>query len=55
MKPGKYTVFIEATREHGTDQIMHQEMDFNGSPKQFQLAGDVEIASATLDYHKIAQ
>jgi hypothetical protein len=55
VKPGKYNVMIEAAREHGTYQLMHQEMDFNGSPKQFQLPGDVEIASATLDYHKIAQ
>ena len=55
VKAGKYTVMIEAAREHGTYQLMHQEMDFNGSPKQFQLLGDVEIASASLDYHKIAQ
>jgi hypothetical protein len=55
VKAGKYTVLIEAAREHGSYQLMHQEMDFNGSPKQFQLPGDVEIASATLDYHKIAQ
>jgi hypothetical protein len=34
---------------------MRQEMDFNGTPKQFQLPGGVEIASASLDYHKIAQ
>jgi thiamine biosynthesis lipoprotein len=52
---GKYTVMIEAVREHGSYQLMHQEIDFNGSPKQFQLPGDVEIASATLDYHKIVQ
>jgi FAD:protein FMN transferase len=55
VKAGKYTVMIEAAREHGTYQFMHQEMDFNGSPKQFQLPGDVEIASASLDYHKISQ
>jgi hypothetical protein len=55
VKAGKYTVMIEAVREHGNYQLMHQEMDFNGSPKQFQLPGDVEIASTTLDYHKIAQ
>jgi thiamine biosynthesis lipoprotein ApbE len=52
---GKYTVMIEAVREHGSYQLMHQEIDFNGSPKQFQLPGDVEIASATLDYHKIVR
>lgn len=55
VKAGKYNVMIEAVREHGSYQFMHQEMDFNGSPKQFQLSRDVEIASATLDYHKIVQ
>jgi FAD:protein FMN transferase len=55
VKAGKYNVMIEAAREHGTDQLMHQEIDFNGSPKQFQLPGGVEIASASLDYHKIVQ
>jgi FAD:protein FMN transferase len=54
VKAGTYTVLIEAAREHGTYQIMRQEMDFNGTPKQFQLPGGVEIASASLDYHKIA-
>jgi len=53
VKAGKYYVMIEAAREHGTDQVMRQEIDFDGSPKQFQLPGGVEIASASLDYHKI--
>jgi hypothetical protein len=35
--------------------MMHQEIDFNGSPKQFQLPGEVEIGSAALDYLKIVQ
>jgi thiamine biosynthesis lipoprotein len=55
VKAGKYTVMVEAAREHGSYQLMHQEMDFNSSPRQLQLPGDVEIASATLDYHKIVQ
>ncbi len=55
VRAGKYTVMIEAAREHGTYQLMHQEIDFNSSPKQFQLPGDVEIESATLDYHKIGR
>jgi thiamine biosynthesis lipoprotein ApbE len=55
VKAGKYTVMIEAAREHGSYQVMHQDVDFNGSPKQFQLPSGVEIASATLDYHKITQ
>jgi len=52
VKPGKYTVNIEAAREHGTYQIMRQEVDFDGKPKQFQLPGNQEISSATIDYHK---
>jgi hypothetical protein len=52
LKPGKYTVFIEAAREHGTYQLMRQEIDFNGEPKHFNLPGNVEIASVSLDYRK---
>ena len=55
VKAGKYNVMIEAAREHGSYQLLHQEMDFNGSPKQFQFPGGIEIASATIDYHKIVQ
>src|SRR6185436_14421093 len=32
VKPGKYTVSIESSREHGTYQIDRQEMTFNGTP-----------------------
>ncbi len=52
VKPGKYSVVIEASREHGTYQVMHQEMDFSGAPKQINLTGNVEVESATLDYRK---
>jgi hypothetical protein len=55
VKAGKYTVMIEATREHGTDQTLRQEMDFAGTAKQATLPGGIEIAGATLDYHKIAR
>ena len=55
VKPGKYTVLIEATREHGTDQTLRQEMDFTGTPKQVALPGGIEIAGATLDYHKLTR
>lgn len=52
VKPGKYTVYIEAAREHGTYQLMRQEMDFRGNPQQVNLAGNAEIAAATLNYRK---
>ena len=52
VKPGRYTVYIEAAREHGTYQLMRQEMDFNGAAKQSNLAGNAEVAAAALDYRK---
>jgi FAD:protein FMN transferase len=55
VKPGKYTVIIEAAREHGTYQIMRQEVEFDGKPQQFQLPGNQEISSATIDYRKAAR
>ena len=55
IKPGKYTVLIEAAREHGTYQIMRQEIEFDGKPKQFQIPGNQEIANATIDYRKAAR
>ena len=52
VKPEKYTVYIEAAREHGTYQLLRQEMDFRSAAKQFSLPGNTEIASASLDYRK---
>ena len=52
VKPGRYTVFIEAAREHGTYQILRQDMDFTGAARQFTLPGNTEIVGATLDYRK---
>jgi thiamine biosynthesis lipoprotein ApbE len=53
VKAGRYTVLVEATREHGTDQTIHQEMEFAGAPKQIALPGGIEIAGASLDYHRL--
>ena len=53
VKAGKYMVLIEAAREHGTYQLIRQEMDFPGPPKQIQLPSNIEIASAYLDYHRV--
>lgn len=55
VKPGKYTIFVEAAREHGSHQIMRQELDWAGAaPKQIQIPGNPEIAAVTLDYHRTA-
>ncbi len=55
VKAGKYNVVIEVAREHGTYQLMHQDIDFTGTPKQAVLPGGVEISGATVDYHKVAR
>jgi FAD:protein FMN transferase len=47
--PGTYTVCIEASREHGTNQIIRQEIDFSGAPTHVALPGGTEISAATLD------
>ncbi len=52
VEAGKYIIYIEAAREQGTYQIIKQEMEFDGTPKQIDLYGNPEIASASLDYHK---
>jgi thiamine biosynthesis lipoprotein ApbE len=53
VKPGKYTIFIEASREHGTYGLMRHEIDWDGkTASQFTLNGNKEIASASLDYGK---
>lgn len=52
VEAGKYIIYIEAAREQGTYQIIKQEMEFTGTPKQMDLFGNAEIASASLDYRK---
>ncbi len=54
VKSGKYTVCIEAAREHGTYQIIRQELDCNGTAAKVDMKGDVEISAASLDYHRKA-
>lgn len=53
--PGKYTVYIEAAREHGTYQIIRQEIECKNKSQVISLKGNVEIASASLEYKKIGK
>ncbi|MGI8634628.1 MAG: DUF2271 domain-containing protein, partial [Segetibacter sp.] len=48
---GTYTVFIEAAREHGTHQLMSQEVTLK-KPQHLDIPGNTEVASASLDYLK---
>lgn len=52
---GTYTLMIEAVREHGTYQIMQQEVTVGGDPFTMEIPGNEEIKSATLDYRRRAQ
>lgn len=52
VKPGKYIIKIEASREHGTYQLMRQEIVCDETPKTISLPGNIEIASVSLDYRK---
>ena len=54
VKPGKYFIKLEVSREHGTYQLMRQELDCNDQPQTITLPGNIEISSASLDYRKKA-
>lgn len=53
VKAGTYTVYIEVAREHGTYQLMKQDIDVAGTAKKIDLPGNIEVASASLDYHRV--
>jgi FAD:protein FMN transferase len=53
VKQGKYTVYIEAAREHGTYQLMKQEFTANEKEQTYTLNGNTEVASAGVAYKKI--
>ncbi|GAA4213690.1 hypothetical protein GCM10022289_46220 [Pedobacter jeongneungensis] len=55
VKAGTYTVYIEVAREHGTYQVISKEMKFTGSAQKVELTPNTELASASLDYRKIAK
>jgi thiamine biosynthesis lipoprotein len=52
VKEGKYTVYVEVAREHGTYALLHQELDFSGTPRQVTFQPNTEVAAALFDYHR---
>ena len=52
VKAGKYTVVVEAAREHGGHTLLHQEIDFNGTAAQMSLPASEELGAVQLDYRK---
>ncbi|WP_082435208.1 DUF2271 domain-containing protein [Pedobacter sp. Hv1] len=49
---GKYTIIIETSKEHGTDEIIRQPMELKKSAKKATAAGNVEISNVTFDFYK---
>ena len=52
VKAGRYTVVIEAAREHGGHSVEREEFDFNGTPQAKTLPGSEELGAVQLDYRK---
>ena len=51
---GPYTVFIEAAREHGTNQSIRKQVNLSDPPFSEGLRGNVEIRSASIEYRRKA-
>jgi thiamine biosynthesis lipoprotein len=49
---GKYTIMIESSKEHGTDEIIRQPMELKKVPKKVINAGNVEISNVTFEFRK---
>jgi len=55
VKQGTYTVYIEAAREHGTHQLMQQDITVSKpQPQHFDLGSNVEVSAASIDLRKKA-
>lgn len=52
VEAGTYTIYIEAAREHGTYQMMSKEIECIKTPKKVDISGNVEVASAALEFRK---
>jgi thiamine biosynthesis lipoprotein len=53
VKAGKYTVCIEAAREHGGYDIQRQDLSFdNNNAQQVKLPAASELGAITIDYHR---
>ncbi|RUL87804.1 DUF2271 domain-containing protein [Tautonia sociabilis] len=49
---GKYTIFIEAAREHGTHQVIRAPVTIGDEPFSEEFEGNVEIKSAAVEYRR---
>jgi len=49
---GNYTILIETSKEHGTDEIIRQPMELKKATKKISAAGNVEISNVTFEFRK---
>jgi thiamine biosynthesis lipoprotein len=47
--PGRYTLFVEVAREHGTHQVVSSEIDTAGEIKRIDLPSNPELSSVSID------
>lgn len=52
IKTGNYTIYIEVAREHGTYQLITQEIKINNKANQIELPANTEVAAASLEVKK---
>ncbi len=53
VKQDNYTIYIEVAREHGTYQLIKQEVSCKNKAVQFTLPSNTEVNSASIEYRKI--
>lgn len=49
---GKYTIIIETSKEHGTDEILRQPIDLFKAPVKLAHNGNVEISNVSFEFAK---
>ena len=52
VKTGNYTINIEVVREHGTYQLITQEIKINNKVNKIELAANTEVAAASIELKK---
>ena len=55
VRTGRYTVLVEAAREHGGYSLVRREMNLTGQPSQTQAPPDTEPGAVLIEYHKVAR
>jgi len=52
VRRGKYTVFLEIAREHGTHHVLKWELDLAAGPARHEFPANPELTTASFDYRR---